>query len=102
IAEAGRRGLAGLLTPADLGGQDAGHVAFARAVEAIAREGASSAGIYDVHVSVASEPFALFGGEEQKRRYLPRLAAGEWLRALCPHAARRGGDPAALGAPGGA
>src|SRR5437588_10232363 len=77
IAEAGRRGLAGLLTPAALGGQEAGHVAFAGAVEAVARECASSAVIYDVHVSVASEPFALLGDEDQKRRYLPRLPACE-------------------------
>jgi alkylation response protein AidB-like acyl-CoA dehydrogenase len=96
IAEAGRHGLAGLLTPTDLGGQDAGHVAFARAVEAIARECASSAVIYDVHVSVASEPFALFGGEEQKRRYLPRLATGEWLGAFALSETGSGSDAASL------
>ena len=96
IAEAGRRGLAGLLTPAALGGQDAGHVAFARAVEAVARECASSAVIYDVHVSVASEPFALFGGEELKRRYLPRLASGEWLGAFALSEPGSGSDAASL------
>jgi hypothetical protein len=96
IAEAGRRGLAGLLTPAGLGGQEAGHVAFARAVEAVARECASSAVIYDVHVSVASEPFVLFGDEEQKRRYLPRLAAGEWLGAFALSEPGSGSDAASL------
>jgi alkylation response protein AidB-like acyl-CoA dehydrogenase len=96
IAEAGRRGLAGLLTPTEFGGQDAGHVAFARAVEAVARECASSAVIYDVHVSVASEPFVLFGEEEQKRRYLPRLAAGEWLGAFALSEPGSGSDAASL------
>ncbi|MDB5066300.1 MAG: acyl-CoA dehydrogenase domain protein [Chloroflexi bacterium] len=96
IAEAGRRGIAGLLTPAAFGGQDAGHVAFARAVEAVARECASSAVIYDVHVSVASEPFALFGEEEQKRRYLSRLATGEWLGAFALSEAGSGSDAASL------
>ena len=96
IAEAGRRGLAGLLTPASLGGQEAGHVAFAGAVEAVARECASSAVIYDVHVSVASEPFALLGDEDQKRRYLPRLAAGEWLGAFALSEPGSGSDAASL------
>ncbi|MEA2618594.1 MAG: hypothetical protein QOE72_4377 [Chloroflexota bacterium] len=96
IAEAGRRGIAGLLTPAAFGGQDAGHVAFARAVEAVARECASSAVIYDVHVSVASEPFARFGEEEQKRRYLSRLATGEWLGAFALSEAGSGSDAASL------
>jgi len=96
IAEAGRRGLAGLLTPAALGGQEAGHVAFAGAVEAVARECASSAVIYDVHVSVASEPFALLGDEDQKRRYLPRLAAGEWLGAFALSEPGSGSDAASL------
>ncbi len=96
IAEAGRRGIAGLLTPAHLGGQDAGHVVFASAVEAVARECASSAVIYDVHVSVASEPFSIFGDELQKRRYLPRLAAGEWLGAFALSEPGSGSDAASL------
>ncbi|HEY2704474.1 MAG TPA: acyl-CoA dehydrogenase family protein [Candidatus Dormibacteraeota bacterium] len=96
IAEAGRRGLAGLLTPVALGGQDAGHLAFAEAVEAVARECASSAVIFDVHVSVASEPFALFGDAEQQRRYLPRLAAGEWLGAFALSEPGSGSDAASL------
>jgi alkylation response protein AidB-like acyl-CoA dehydrogenase len=96
IAEAGRRGLAGLLTPREYGGQSAGHVAFAHAVEAIARECASSAVIYDVHVSVASEPFVLFGDDEQKRRYLPRLASGSWLGAFALSEPSSGSDAASL------
>ena len=96
IAEAARRGLAGLLTPATYGGQEAGHVAFAQAVEAVARECASSAVIYDVHVSVASEPFAMLGDEEQKRHYLPRLASGEWLGAFALSEPGSGSDAASL------
>ena len=96
IAEAGRRGIAGLLTPAGLGGQEAGHVVFASAVEAVARECASSAVIYDVHVSVASEPFAMLGDDAQKRRYLPRLAAGEWLGAFALSEPGSGSDAASL------
>src|SRR5438270_13893067 len=74
LTEAARRGLTGLLVPHQYGGSDAGHGTFAHLIEAVARECASSAVILDVHVSVATEPIVSFGSEEQKQRYLPRLA----------------------------
>ncbi|HXA29119.1 MAG TPA: acyl-CoA dehydrogenase family protein [Candidatus Angelobacter sp.] len=96
LEEAAKRGLTGLLVPREYGGTDAGHVAFAHLIEAVARECASSAVILDVHVSVATEPIVIFGNEEQKRRYLPRLATGEWLGAFALTEAGSGSDAAAL------
>jgi len=96
LAEAARHGLTGLLVPREYGGTDAGHLAFAEFIEAVARECASSAVILDVHVSVATEPVVLFGSEEQKRRYLPRLSSGEWLGAFALTEPGSGSDAAAL------
>jgi acyl-CoA dehydrogenase len=96
IAEAGRRGLAGLLVPAEYGGAGGTHVDFARAVEAIATECASSSVVYDVHVSVASEPIVQFGTASQRSHYLPRLACGEWVGAFALSEPGSGSDAASL------
>ncbi len=96
LTEAARRGLSGLLVPRDYGGAEAGHVAFAELIEAVARQDASSAVILDVHVSVATEPIVMYGSEEQKQRCLPRLASGEWLGAFALTEPGSGSDAAAL------
>jgi alkylation response protein AidB-like acyl-CoA dehydrogenase len=96
IEEAGRRDLAGVLVPTGLGGAGGSHVEFAAAVEAIARECASSAVVYDVHVSVASEPIVAFGSPEQKERYLPRMASGEWMGGFALSEPGSGSDAASL------
>jgi len=96
VTEAARRGLTGLLVPREYGGSDAGHLAFASFVEAVARECASSAVILDVQVSVATEPVVIYGSEEQKQRWLPRLAAGEMVGAFALTEPSSGSDAAAL------
>src|SRR5207245_8719271 len=50
----------------------------------------------DVHTSVGSEPILLFGTEEQKRRWLPRLASGELLGAFALTEPSAGSDAASL------
>jgi alkylation response protein AidB-like acyl-CoA dehydrogenase len=96
IDSAAARGLAGLLVPAAYGGAGASHSEFATAVELIARECASSSVVYDVHVSVATEPIVVFGSDEQRARYLPRLATGEWVGAFALSEPGSGSDAASL------
>jgi alkylation response protein AidB-like acyl-CoA dehydrogenase len=96
VEEAARYGIAGLLVPGSLGGAGASHVEFGQAVEAIARACASSSVVYDVHVSVASEPVLMFGSDAQRRRYLPRLASGELVGAFALSEAGSGSDAASL------
>ena len=96
VRAAGDRGLAGLLVPAEYGGADAGHLVFARFIEAVARVCASSAVILDVHLSVGSEPLLLFGSPQQLRRHLPRLASGRWTGAFALTEPGSGSDAAAL------
>src|SRR5918912_2247430 len=72
-------GLMGMLVPPEYGGAGLDHLAFTICIEELAEACASTAVIVDVHNSVATEPLVLFGTEEQKRRWLPPLAAGELL-----------------------
>lgn len=96
VAAAGRLGLTGLLVPSEDGGTGVSHTAFVALVEAVARHCASSAVVLDVQGSVACEPLVLFGSPEQRRRYLPRLASGEWVGAFALSEPGSGSDAASL------
>ena len=88
--------LMGVLVPAEYGGAGLDHLAFVLCIEEIARECASTAVIVDVHNSVATEPIVLFGTDDQKREWLPRLARGEVLGAFALTEPESGSDAAAL------
>src|ERR1019366_6331814 len=82
VEAAGEAGLSGILTPEAFGGAGGNHMDFIRFIEAVARSDASCAVILDVHLSVGTEPLLVFGNDDQKSRYLRRLACGEWLAAF--------------------
>jgi acyl-CoA dehydrogenase len=96
VSAAGEAGLAGILTPPQLGGIGGSHGDFAAFIEAVATECASTAVILDVHLSVGTEPIVLFGSDEQRARYLPRLARGEMLAGFALTEPAGGSDAAAL------
>ncbi len=66
--------------PADYGGAGASTLALAHAIEAIARVSVTASLILAMQ-QLGALPILLAGSEEQKRRYLPALASGEWLVA---------------------
>ncbi len=72
-------GLLGIPVPQEYGGAGAGVLAFALAMEEIASVCASTALTLAAHTSLGTMPIIDFGSEEQKRKYVPRLAAGEIL-----------------------
>jgi alkylation response protein AidB-like acyl-CoA dehydrogenase len=88
--------LMGILLPSEHGGAGLDHLAFTICIEELAAACASTAVIVDVHNSVASEPIALFGTDEQKRRWLPELASGERIGAFALTEPGSGSDAAAL------
>jgi len=96
VAAAARLGLMGVLVPARYGGAGLDHLSFTIVVEELARACASTAVIVDVHNSVACEPILLFGTEEQRRAWLPRLAAGEVLGAFALTEPGSGSDAGTL------
>jgi acyl-CoA dehydrogenase len=96
IAAARDLDLLGILVPEEYGGAGLDHLAFAICIEELAMACASTAVIVDVHTSVATEPILLFGTEEQKRGWLPRLASGEITGAFALTEAASGSDAAAM------
>jgi alkylation response protein AidB-like acyl-CoA dehydrogenase len=96
VESAGEAGLAGILTPEAFGGAGGSHGDFIQFIETVARADASSAVILDVHLSVGTEPLLVFGNDDQKSRYLRRLASGEWLAAFALTEAAGGSDAVAL------
>ncbi len=96
ISAAAESGLLGVLVPREYGGAGLDALAFAICIEELAQACASTAVIVDVHTSVGTEPILLFGDEEQKRHWLPRLASGELLGAFALTEPASGSDAASL------
>jgi alkylation response protein AidB-like acyl-CoA dehydrogenase len=96
VKAAAEAGLMGVLIPREYGGAGLDALAFAICIEEIAQACASTAVIVDVHNSVGSEPILLFGTEDQKRRWLPKLATGELLGAFALTEPASGSDAASL------
>ena len=89
-------GLQGVTIPDDYGGSEIDSVSESIIVEELARVDPSFSVMYCVHVGLCSMTIALHGSEEQKRNYLPRLAAKE-IGAYSLSEAGAGTDAAALG-----
>jgi alkylation response protein AidB-like acyl-CoA dehydrogenase len=96
VSAAAEAGLLGILIPREYGGMGLDALAFALCIDELARACASTSVIVDVHTSVGSEPILLFGTEDQKRKWLPRLASGELLGAFALTEPAAGSDAASL------
>ncbi|GAB4446027.1 MAG: acyl-CoA dehydrogenase [Chloroflexi bacterium OHK40] len=89
FARMGRLGLMGLPFPEEYGGAGMDSIATAIAIEEVARACGSTALAYAAHLGLGSAPIAMFGSDEQKRRFLAPAARGEYLAAFGltePHA----------------
>ncbi len=82
VAELGELGLMGLPVPEEYGGAGGDTVSYATAIEELTRIDSSVAITVAAHTSLGTMPILLFGNEEQKREWLPRLASGEGLAAF--------------------
>ncbi len=96
FAEAAALGLMGVTIPEGYGGADAGVTALAVMLEEIAAGDASLSTALSVHNSLTSAAILRFGGEEQKRFWLPKMAAGEVLGAFALTETQAGSDAAAI------
>jgi hypothetical protein len=85
-------GLLGMIIPEEWGGAGFDTVAYALALEEIARADASVCVIVGVTNSVCCYPILSFGTEEQKREYLIPMAKGERLGAFCLSEPQAGSD----------
>ncbi|HET9026833.1 MAG TPA: acyl-CoA dehydrogenase family protein [Trueperaceae bacterium] len=96
LRKMGDLGLLGMLTPADYGGAGLGHLEYAVLLEEIAAVDASHATIMSVTNGLPQSLLLKHGSDEQKERYLPRLAGGEWIGAFCLSEPNSGSDAVAL------
>jgi alkylation response protein AidB-like acyl-CoA dehydrogenase len=78
LRKAGEMGLLGVEIPTEYGGLGLDKVSGCLIAEKAARDG-SFAVSFTGHVGIGTLPIVYFGTEEQKRRFLPRLASGEWI-----------------------
>jgi alkylation response protein AidB-like acyl-CoA dehydrogenase len=88
-------GIMGLLVPEEYGGAGADYVSYARAIEEIARADAGSAVTVSVHSMICMAVLKL-GSEEQKRRYLPKLAQEDTIAGFALTEPDAGSDAAML------
>jgi butyryl-CoA dehydrogenase len=94
VRRAGQLGLLGVTVAPQWGGAGRDYVAYALAVEALARASATVAVIASVNNSLVAEPIAEFGTDEQKHGWLRRLATGEALGAFALSEEQAGTDAA--------
>ncbi|MCA2409568.1 acyl-CoA dehydrogenase family protein (plasmid) [Rhizobium leguminosarum bv. viciae 248] len=96
LKEMGELGLLGMLVPEAYGGSDTGVTAYAAALEEIAAGDGPCSTIMSVHSSVGCVPILKFGTEEQRQRFLPKLASGEWIGGFALTEPQAGSDASNL------
>jgi alkylation response protein AidB-like acyl-CoA dehydrogenase len=79
LAGLGELGALGVFVPEAYGGAGFDHVSYALAVEEVSAACGATGACYSAHASLVCWPILAAGTEEQRRRYLPKLARGEWL-----------------------
>ncbi|MBP5663253.1 MAG: acyl-CoA dehydrogenase [Bacteroidales bacterium] len=75
-------GIMGIPIPKQYGGQGGTNQIYGMAVEELSRVCATTGVIVSAHTSLCMNPILEYGTEEQKMKYLPKLASGEWIGAF--------------------
>ena len=81
VQKMAKLGLMGIPVPKEYGGAGGNVQMYIRAVEEISRVCATTGVILSAHTSLCMAPILENGTEEQKQKYLPKLASGEWIGA---------------------
>ncbi|MFB5662779.1 acyl-CoA dehydrogenase [Alteribacillus sp. HJP-4] len=82
IKEMASLGLMGIPVPEKYGGAGMDFTSYMIAIHEISRVSAALGVILSVHTSVGTYPILYFGTEEQKKKFIPKLSAGEYLGAF--------------------
>jgi acyl-CoA dehydrogenase len=96
LKKMGELGLMGIPVPEEFGGSEMDFISYIIAIHEISRVSATVGVILSVHTSVGTNPILYFGTEEQKKKYVPKLASGEYLGAFCLTEPSAGSDAASL------
>ncbi len=81
VRELGRLGLMGIIFPTEYGGAGMGYIEYVTAIEELSRLDGSVGIIVAAHTSLCANHIFIAGNEEQRRRYMPKLATGEHIGA---------------------
>ena len=96
LAELGELGAMGITVPEQWGGAGMDYVSLALALEEIAAGHGATSTIVSVQNSLACGITLKYGSDEQKTRYLTKLASGEWLGCFCLTEPHTGSDAATI------
>jgi acyl-CoA dehydrogenase len=96
LQKMGELGLMGIPIPEEYGGSGMDFTSYIIAIEELSKVSATLGVILSVHTSVGTNPILYFGTEEQKQKYIPKLATGEYLGAFCLTEPSAGSDAASL------
>jgi hypothetical protein len=79
VKKAGQLGFLGAIFPEELGGAGLNYIEYSILIEELARVDPSFALIVAAHTSLCTNHIFTAGSEEQKKRYIPKLASGDWI-----------------------
>jgi glutaryl-CoA dehydrogenase len=94
--EMGEMGLLGTTIPEEYGGIGAGYVAYGLVAREVERVDSGYRSMMSVQSSLVMYPIYAYGSEEQRQKYLPKLASGEWIGCFGLTEPDAGSDPAGM------
>ncbi|MAW85986.1 MAG: acyl-CoA dehydrogenase [Phyllobacteriaceae bacterium] len=96
FAEMGEAGLLGVTVPEAYGGIGAGYVTYGLVAREVERIDSGFRSMMSVQSSLVMYPIYAYGSEEQRKRYLPKLASGEWVGCFGLTEPDAGSDPGGM------
>ncbi|MFP4326787.1 MAG: acyl-CoA dehydrogenase [Paracoccaceae bacterium] len=94
--EMGEMGLLGVTIPEEYGGLGAGYVSYGLVAREVERVDSGYRSMMSVQSSLVMYPIYAYGSEEQRQKYLPKLASGEWIGCFGLTEPDAGSDPAGM------
>ncbi|MFY0637272.1 acyl-CoA dehydrogenase [Maricaulis maris] len=94
--EMGEQGLLGCTLPEAYGGAGLGYVAYGLVAREVERVDSGYRSMMSVQSSLVMYPIYAYGSEEQRQKYLPKLASGEWIGCFGLTEPDAGSDPAGM------
>ncbi|MCM2301742.1 MAG: acyl-CoA dehydrogenase family protein [Flavobacteriaceae bacterium] len=92
MVKAGELGFLGISVPEKYSGMGMGFVSTLLVCDYISGATGSLSTAYGAHTGIGTMPILLYGNEEQKQKYIPKLATGEWFGAYCLTEPEAGSD----------
>ena len=94
--EMGEMGLLGVTVPEEYGGLGASYVSYGLVAREVERVDSGYRSMMSVQSSLVMYPIYAYGSEEQRKKYLPKLASGEWIGCFGLTEPDAGSDPAGM------